>query len=43
MGEYVKAMVIITGVNSNQIYGATSTYSQKKQKEIEKILGIDFV
>jgi len=43
MGEYVKAMVIITGVTSSQIYGPGSSYTERKQKEIEKILGIDFV
>ena len=43
MGEGVKSMVIITGVKSNQLYGPAQSYSQEKAKEIEKILGIDFV
>ncbi len=43
LGDIVRTMLIITGVKSNQVYGPGKTFSTEKQKEIEKILGIDFV
>jgi cell division protein FtsZ len=43
LGDTVRTMLIITGVKSAQIYGPGKTYTQQKQKEIEKVLGIDFV
>ncbi len=43
LGDTIKAMIIVTGVRSPQIYGATKTYTEERKKEIEKILGIDFV
>lgn len=43
MGDAIRAMLIITGVKSAQIYGPERTFTTEKQKEIEKILGIDFV
>jgi cell division protein FtsZ len=43
LGDSVRTMLIVTGVKSSQIYGPDKTYSQQKQKEIEKVLGIDFV
>jgi cell division protein FtsZ len=43
LGESVRTMLIVTGVKSAQIYGPEKTYTQQKQKEIEKVLGIDFV
>lgn len=43
LGDVIRALLIITGVKSSQIYGPTKTFSTEKQKEIEKILGIDFV
>jgi cell division protein FtsZ len=43
LGDSVRTMLIVTGVKSSQIYGPENTYSQQKQKEIEKVLGIDFV
>ena len=43
MGEAVRTMIIVTGVKSSQIYGPTKTFSKEKEKEIERILGIDFV
>lgn len=43
LGESVRTMLIVTGVKSSQIYGPEHTYTQQKQKEIEKVLGIDFV
>jgi len=43
LGDMVRAMLIVTGVKSPQIYGHTKTFSKEKEHEIEKILGIDFV
>ena len=43
LGESVRTMLIVTGVKSSQIYGPEKTYTQQKQKEIEKVLGIDFI
>jgi len=43
LGDTVRTMLIITGVKSSQIYGGSKTFESDKQKEIEKILGIDFV
>lgn len=43
LGDSIRTMLIVTGVKSSQIYGPEKTYTQQKQKEIEKVLGIDFV
>lgn len=43
MGDTIRSMLIVTGVKSNQIYGPQRTYTSEKQKEIEKILGVDFI
>jgi len=43
LGDAIRAMVIITGVKSPQIYGPGKTYGTEKKKEIEEVLGIDFV
>jgi cell division protein FtsZ len=43
LGDTIRAMLIVTGVKSSQIYGPEKTYTEEKQKEIEQVLGIDFV
>jgi len=43
LGDVVRTMLIITGVKSTQIYGPTKKLSKEKEKEIEKVLGIDFI
>ncbi len=43
MGDTIRSMLIITGVKSTQIYGPEKTYTSEKQREIERILGVDFV
>jgi cell division protein FtsZ len=43
LGDVVRTMLIITGVKSSQIYGPEKTFTAEKRKEIEKILGIDFI
>lgn len=39
----IRAMLIVTGVSSPQIFGHRKTGMSKKKKEIENELGIDFV
>jgi cell division protein FtsZ len=41
--DTIRTLLIITGVNSPQIFGKKKTLKYKKQKEIEKELGISFV
>ncbi|NOX71109.1 MAG: cell division protein FtsZ [Candidatus Micrarchaeota archaeon] len=45
LGDVARTMLIITGVKSSQIFGHKEELSraEKKQKEIEQVLGIDFV
>jgi len=43
LGETIRTMLIVTGVKSSQIYGPEKTVSQERQKEIEQVLGIDFI
>jgi cell division protein FtsZ len=42
-GEALRVMVIITGVNSPQIFGGEHSIKQEEKKEIENELGIDFI
>lgn len=39
----IKTMLIVTGVKSSQIFGGEVKISNKKKKEIERELGIDFI
>jgi len=39
----IRTMLIVTGVRSSQIFGGDVTITNKKKKEIEKELGIDFI
>lgn len=43
LGETIRAMLIVTGVKSGQIYGPEKSFSEEKQREIEQVLGIDFI
>jgi cell division protein FtsZ len=43
LGDSIRTMLIITGVSSPQIFGPQKTFSKEREKEIEKVLGIDFV
>ncbi len=43
LGETIRSMLIITGVKSSQIYGPEKSFKVEKQREIEKVLGIDFI
>ncbi len=39
----IRTMLIVTGVKSSQIFGGDVTLTNKKKKEIEMELGIDFI
>jgi len=41
--DAVKTLVIVTGVKSPQIFGGEKTWSKERKKDIEKILGVEFV
>jgi len=43
LGDAIRAMLIVTGVKSSQIYGPEKTFTTEKQREIEQVLGIDFI
>ncbi len=44
LGDMVRALLIVTGVRAPEAYAyGERVFSKEKQREIEKILGIDFV
>jgi len=43
LGDTVRAMLVVTGVQSPQIFGPTKTWSKGEKKDIEKVLGVEFV
>jgi len=43
LGETVRAMLIITGVQSPQIFGRSKPWKSEDRKDIEQVLDIDFV
>lgn len=43
LDKTIRTMLIITGVKSEQIFGPEKTVSDKKKKQIERELGIEFV
>ena len=43
LAKTIRTMLIVTGVKSSQIFGTTKKLADKKKKEIENELGIDFV
>ncbi|MBL7206456.1 MAG: cell division protein FtsZ [Candidatus Aenigmarchaeota archaeon] len=43
LGDTIRAMLIVTGVKSSQIYGPEKTVTSEKKREIEQILGVEFV
>ena len=43
LGDCVKAMLIITGVKSPQIFGPGKPWSEEKKRNIEKVLGVEFI
>ncbi|MDY6768519.1 MAG: cell division protein FtsZ [Candidatus Nanohaloarchaea archaeon] len=43
LGSSLRSMIIVTGVESPQIFGPEDTYQEEYEKEIEQELGIEFV
>ncbi|MEM5852855.1 MAG: cell division protein FtsZ [Candidatus Aenigmatarchaeota archaeon] len=43
LGESLRAMLVITGVKSPQIFGPGKKWSKEEKKDIENILGIEFL
>jgi len=43
LGETVRAMLIVTGVKSPQIFGREKTWTKEERKDIEQVLGLDFI
>jgi cell division protein FtsZ len=43
LGDTIRAMLIITGVKTPHLFGLEKKIMTAKQKEIERVLGIDFV
>lgn len=41
LGDSIRTMLIVTGVESPQIYGPQKTFKKERHKEMEKVLGID--
>jgi len=41
--DSVKTLLVVTGVKSSQIFGPGKTWSKQKRKDIEKVLGVEFV
>ena len=42
-GERVRALLIVTGVKSPQIFGPGKPWTEKGKKDIEQILGVEFL
>lgn len=43
LGDTIRSLLIITGVRSTQIYGPQKTFSAERKREVENILGVEFV
>ncbi len=43
LGDTVRSLLIITGVKSNQIYGPGKTFTGERKKEVENMLGVEFI
>jgi cell division protein FtsZ len=43
MSHTIRAMLIVTGVKSSQIFGKAQTKAKKTKEEIQSDLGIEFV
>jgi len=43
LGEVVRTLLVITGVRSPQIYGREKKWTEEQKREIEKILGLEFI
>ena len=43
LGDKLRTLLIVTGVESPYIFGGEKTWTKKKRKDIEKLLGVEFV
>ncbi len=43
LGDTIRTMIVVTGVKSPQIFNQDRPWEKQKKKDIEKILGVDFV
>jgi cell division protein FtsZ len=43
LGDRLRTLLIVTGVQSPQIFGPVKPWTEERRKDIEKILGIEFV
>jgi len=43
LGDSIRTMLVITGVNSPTLFSPQKTYIKEKKKDIEKMFGIDFI
>jgi len=43
LGDSIRTMLIVTGVNSPTIATPQKSYEQERKKDIEKVFGIDFI
>lgn len=43
LGDTLRTLLVITGVKSPQIFNADKPWEKQRKKDIEKILGVDFV
>lgn len=43
LGDTIRSMLVLTGVKSAQIFGPSKSVTEEKTKEIERVLGVDFI
>jgi len=43
LGERIRTLLIVTGVKSPQIFGPEKSWTHKNKKDIEQVLGIEFL
>ncbi len=43
LGDSIRTMIVVTGVNSPALFAPQKVYTQEKKKDIEKLFGIDFI
>lgn len=43
LGDSIRTMIVVTGVNSPTMFTPQKSYIQEKKKDIEKLFGIDFI
>jgi cell division protein FtsZ len=43
LGDSIRTMLVVTGVNSPALFAANAAYTKEKKKDVEKLFGIDFL